>query len=92
MAAYFRGATLSALRVDESMSKYVRSCSAQESIPYSWFLIFGLLTWMLASCYYPAEFRAWSLPLCWFMGAMTAIMLNREDVISFLRTMQELGT
>lgn len=41
----------------------------------SWFLIFALLTWMLASSYYPAEYRAWSVPLYWLMDAVTAIML-----------------
>jgi Zn-dependent protease/CBS domain-containing protein len=44
-------------------------------LDYSWFLVFGLLTWMLASSYYPAEFRSWSVPLYWVMGAVTAIML-----------------
>ena len=42
---------------------------------YSWFLIFALLTWMLASNYYPAEFKNWPPLLYWFMGAVTAIML-----------------
>ena len=44
-------------------------------LDYSWFLIFGLLTWMLAGSYYPAEFRNWPPLLCWFMGAVTAILL-----------------
>jgi Zn-dependent protease/CBS domain-containing protein len=44
-------------------------------LDYSWFLIFALLTWMLASSYYPAEFKNWSPQLYWFMGAVTAIML-----------------
>jgi Zn-dependent protease len=44
-------------------------------LDYSWFLIFGLLTWMLAGSYYPAEFKDWPLLLYWFMGAVTAIML-----------------
>ena len=44
-------------------------------LDYSWFVIFALLTWMLASSYYPAEFKDWSPPLYWFMGAVTAIML-----------------
>ena len=44
-------------------------------LDYSWFLIFALLTWMLASSYYPAEFKNWPLPLYWFMDAVTAIML-----------------
>jgi Zn-dependent protease len=44
-------------------------------LDYSWFLIFALLTWMLAGSYYPAEFKTWPPLLYWFMGAATAIML-----------------
>ena len=44
-------------------------------LDYSWFLIFALLTWMLAGSYYPAEFKNWPPLLYWFMGAVTAIML-----------------
>lgn len=44
-------------------------------LDYSWFLIFALLTWMLASSYYPAEFKNWPPLLYWFTGAVTAIML-----------------
>jgi Zn-dependent protease len=44
-------------------------------LDYSWFVIFALLTWMLAGSYYPAEFKDWSPLLYWFMGALTAIML-----------------
>ena len=44
-------------------------------LDYSWFLVFTLLTWMLASSYYPAEFKSWPPSLYWFMGAVTAIML-----------------
>jgi Zn-dependent protease/CBS domain-containing protein len=44
-------------------------------LDYSWFLIFALLTWMLGSSYYPAEFKNWPALLYWFMGALTAIML-----------------
>lgn len=29
-------------------------------LDYSWFLIVGLLTWMLAVSYYPIEFRNWN--------------------------------
>jgi Zn-dependent protease len=42
---------------------------------YSWFVIFALLTWMLAGSYYPAEFKDWPPLLYWFVGAVTAIML-----------------
>jgi Zn-dependent protease len=44
-------------------------------LDYSWFLIFALLTWMLGSSYYPAEFKNWPPLLYWFMGAVTAVML-----------------
>lgn len=44
-------------------------------LDYSWFLIFALLTWSLASSYYPSEFKNWSPPLYWMMGAVTAVML-----------------
>ncbi len=44
-------------------------------LDYSWFLIFALLTWMLAGSYYPAEFKNWPPLLYWFVGAATAIML-----------------
>ena len=43
-------------------------------LDYSWFLVFGLLTWMLAGSYYPVEFKTWPPLLYWFMGAATAIM------------------
>jgi Zn-dependent protease len=44
-------------------------------LDYSWFLIFALLTWMLATSYYPSEFKNWPSLLYWFMGAVTAAML-----------------
>ena len=44
-------------------------------LDYSWFLIFGLLTWTLAVSYYPAEFPDWPTAQYWLMGAITVIML-----------------
>lgn len=44
-------------------------------LDYSWFLVFGLLTWILAVSYYPAEFKNWSQAGYWAMGATTAILL-----------------
>jgi Zn-dependent protease len=44
-------------------------------LDYSWFVIFALLTWMLANSYFPAEFKDWPPFLYWFTGAVTAIML-----------------
>ncbi len=44
-------------------------------LDYSWFVVFALLTWMLADSYYPAEFKHWTVPLYWSVGAATTIML-----------------
>jgi len=40
----------------------------------SWFLIFALVTWTLASGYYPAEFKGWPVWEYWVMGALTAVL------------------
>jgi Zn-dependent protease/CBS domain-containing protein len=45
------------------------------SLDYSWFLIFVLFTWALASGYYPAAYPTWSRAEYWIMGAVTALML-----------------
>ncbi|MBU6462203.1 MAG: site-2 protease family protein [Bradyrhizobium sp.] len=47
----------------------------QIGLDYSWFVIFALLTWMLADSYYPDEFKNWSPLLYWLTGAVTAILL-----------------
>ena len=44
-------------------------------LDYSWFLIVGLLTWMLAVSYYPIEFRNWSTGEYWLTGFVTAVLL-----------------
>jgi Zn-dependent protease/CBS domain-containing protein len=44
-------------------------------LDYSWFLVIGLLTWILAVSYYPVEFKNWSVTEYWIMGAITAVML-----------------
>jgi Zn-dependent protease/CBS domain-containing protein len=44
-------------------------------LDYSWFLIFGLITWTMAVGYYPAEFKDWPTAQYWAMGAASAIML-----------------
>ena len=44
-------------------------------LDYSWFLVVGLLTWILAVSYYPVEFKNWSVAEYWIMGAITAVML-----------------
>jgi Zn-dependent protease/predicted transcriptional regulator len=44
-------------------------------LDYSWFLIVGLFTWMLAVGYFPAEFPAPSPGQDWAMGFVAAVML-----------------
>lgn len=44
-------------------------------IDYSWFLVFALLTWVMAVSYYPSEFKNWSGSTYWIIGAFTAVML-----------------
>jgi Zn-dependent protease/CBS domain-containing protein len=44
-------------------------------VDYSWFLIFGLITWTMAVGYYPAEFKNWPTVQYWIVAAATAIML-----------------
>lgn len=44
-------------------------------LDYSWFLIFALLTWMLATSYYPAEFGYWPVAQYWIVGTCTVILL-----------------
>jgi len=44
-------------------------------LDYSWFLIVGLLTWMLAASYFPAEFTGWTTGEYWLIGFVTAVLL-----------------
>lgn len=44
-------------------------------LDYSWFLIVALLTWVLASSYYPAEFPGWTDAAYWGIGLVTALLL-----------------
>jgi Zn-dependent protease/CBS domain-containing protein len=50
-------------------------------LDYSWFLIFVLLTWSLASSYYPAEFGGWPVALYWVTGAATALLMFASVVL-----------
>jgi Zn-dependent protease/CBS domain-containing protein len=44
-------------------------------VDYSWFLIFGLLTWMLAVGYFPQRFPQWTTGTYWILGAVSAVLL-----------------
>lgn len=50
-------------------------------LDYSWFLILGLVAWMLAVSYYPAEFPGWSAGEYWLLGTATALMLFASVLI-----------
>jgi Zn-dependent protease/CBS domain-containing protein len=43
-------------------------------LDYSWFVIFVLLTVMLAGSYYPAEFKDWAPVTYWWTGLVTAVI------------------
>ena len=40
----------------------------------SWFLIFILITWMLAASYFPREFKNWPTSQYWLIGGLTSIL------------------
>ncbi len=50
-------------------------------LDYSWFLIAVLTTWVLASNYYPAEFRGGTITEYWLMGAGTAVLFFASIVV-----------
>lgn len=41
---------------------------------FSWFLIFGLVTWSLALGYFPEEYPTLTTPAYWILGAITSIL------------------
>jgi Zn-dependent protease/CBS domain-containing protein len=43
-------------------------------LDYSWFLIFALVAWTLASGYFPSEFKNWPIAEYWIVGITTAII------------------
>jgi Zn-dependent protease len=40
----------------------------------SWFLIFALITWVLAASYFPSEFVNWPAAQYWIIGAVTSVL------------------
>ena len=50
-------------------------------LDYSWFLIAILITWMLATNYYPAELRGGTSIEFWLMGAVTAVLFFVSIVV-----------
>jgi len=51
------------IRGEKEMNRHTIPLGRILGIPigldYSWFLIFGLITWTMAVGYYPAEFKNW---------------------------------
>jgi Zn-dependent protease len=43
-------------------------------LDYSWFLIFALVAWTLASGYFPSEFKNWPTAEYWIVGVATAVV------------------
>ena len=50
-------------------------------LDYSWFLILALFTWILATSYFPVEFRNWSTSEYWLIGGVTAVLLFASVLI-----------
>lgn len=44
------------------------------SLDPSWFLVFALITWILAVNYFPTEFGQWSVLQFWVVAAVTSIL------------------
>ena len=63
-----------------------RILGIQIGLDYSWFVIFTLLTWVLATGYFPAEFKGWPPLLYWVTGALTAVVFFASVLL------HELGT
>lgn len=41
---------------------------------FSWFLVFGLVTWSLAGGYFPVEYPGWAQSAYWLVGAVTSLL------------------
>lgn len=50
-------------------------------LDYSWFLIFALVAWTLASGYFPSEFKNWSTAEYWLVGITTAMIFFLSVVL-----------
>jgi Zn-dependent protease/CBS domain-containing protein len=50
-------------------------------LDYSWFLIFALVAWTLASGYFPSEFKNWPTAEYWLVGIATAIVFFLSVVL-----------
>jgi len=63
------------LNLNKSAISLGRILGIPIGLDYSWFLIFALLTWSLATSYFPAEFKNWPAAQYWVVGAATVIFM-----------------
>jgi Zn-dependent protease/predicted transcriptional regulator len=54
--------------------KLIRIWGIPIGLHASWFLIFALVTWSLATGYFPAEYPNLSIPAQWLLGALTSLL------------------
>ncbi|MGD0915504.1 MAG: site-2 protease family protein [Thermodesulfobacteriota bacterium] len=55
--------------------KLFRILGIQISLNYTWFIVFGLITWSLASGYFPYHYPGLSRSAHWIMGFLGAVFL-----------------
>ena len=58
----------------ESSIKLGRLWGIPIGLHWSWFLIFGLVTWSLAVGYFPVEYPELPSPAYWLLGALTSVL------------------
>ena len=58
----------------ESSIKLGRIWGIPIGLHWSWFLIFGLVTWSLAVGYFPVEYPELPSPAYWLLGALTSVL------------------
>jgi Zn-dependent protease len=63
------------LNLNKSAISLGRILGIPIGLDYSWFLIFALLTWSLATSYFPTEFKNWPTTQYWVVGAATVILM-----------------
>lgn len=61
--------------------KLVRVWGIPIGLHASWFLVFALVTWSLATGYFPAEYPNLSLPSHWLLGALTSVLFFGSVVV-----------
>lgn len=44
------------------------------NLDYSWFIVFILITWILAGSYFPSQYKNWTSFSYWSIGAFTSIL------------------